>query len=129
MEKMESEAKIDACRCGRLKREAGIEPASSSFLRNLVFRRGDQLKAQILRPLCEPFEKALLVLFFIALLTNIRVFMSKLAGLFQIMGIAKEMLKKTVVRNPGAGVADVVAKGQAEVGITFTSEMIVSKGV
>ena len=51
---------------------------SSSFLRNLVFRRGDQLKTQILRPLCEPFEKTLLVLFIIALLTNIHVFVSEL---------------------------------------------------
>src|SRR5437868_6067710 len=78
MEQTESEKKMDGRNALNVRRDTGIEPATSSFLRNLVFRRGDQLKTQILRPLCEPFEKALLVLFFIALLTNIRVFMSKL---------------------------------------------------
>ena len=52
-----------------------------------------------------------------------------MAGLFHKMGIAEEMEKKTVFRNQGAEVADAVAKGDAEVGITFTSEMIASKGV
>ena len=51
---------------------------TSIFLRNSLFRRGDQLKTQSLCPLREPFEKALLVLFFIALLTDVRVFVSEL---------------------------------------------------
>jgi molybdate transport system substrate-binding protein len=52
-----------------------------------------------------------------------------MAGLFQKMGIAQEMQKKTVFRNQGSEVADAVAKGEAEFGITFTSEMITNKGV
>ena len=39
------------------------------------------------------------------------------------------MQKKTVFRNQGSEVADAVAKGEAEFGITFTSEMITNKGV
>ena len=52
-----------------------------------------------------------------------------IAGLFQKMGIAQEMQKKTVFRNQGSEVADAIAKGDAEIGITFTSEMITNKGV
>ena len=52
-----------------------------------------------------------------------------IAGLFQKMGIAQEMQSKTVFRNQGSEVADAVAKGDAEIGITFTSEMITNKGV
>ena len=52
-----------------------------------------------------------------------------IAGLFEKMGIAAEMQKKTVFRNQGSEVADAVAKGEAELGITFTSEMITNKGV
>jgi molybdate transport system substrate-binding protein len=52
-----------------------------------------------------------------------------MAGLFQKMGIAQEMQKKTVFRNQGSEVADAVAKGDAEFGITFTSEMTSNKGV
>ena len=37
-----------------------------------------------------------------------------MAGLFQKMGIAQEMQKKTVFRNQGSEVADAVAKGEAE---------------
>ncbi len=51
------------------------------------------------------------------------------AGLFQRLGIAAEMQKKTVFRNQGSEVADAVAKGEAEIGITFTSEMVTNKGV
>ena len=51
------------------------------------------------------------------------------AGLFQRLGIASEMQKKTVFRNQGSEVADAVAKGEAEIGITFTSEMVTNKGV
>lgn len=52
-----------------------------------------------------------------------------IAGLFQRMGIAGEMQKKTVFRNQGSEVAAAVAKGDAEIGITFTSEMMLNKGV
>src|SRR5262245_2807313 len=52
-----------------------------------------------------------------------------IAGLFQKMGIAQDMQKKTVFRNQGSEVADAIAKGDAEIGITFTSEMITNKGV
>ncbi|PYS47667.1 MAG: molybdate ABC transporter substrate-binding protein [Acidobacteria bacterium] len=52
-----------------------------------------------------------------------------IAGLFQRLGIAAEMQKKTVFRNQGSEVADAVAKGEAEIGITFTSEMATNKGV
>ena len=37
--------------------------------------------------------------------------------------------KKTVFPNQASEVADAVAKGDAELGITFTSEMITNKGV
>jgi molybdate transport system substrate-binding protein len=52
-----------------------------------------------------------------------------MAGLLQRMGIAAEMQKKIVFRNQGSEVADAVAKGDAELGITFTSEMAPNKGV
>ena len=52
-----------------------------------------------------------------------------IAGLFQRLGIAAEMQKKTVFRTQGSEVADAVAKGEAEIGITFTSEMVSNKGV
>src|SRR5438132_9301187 len=39
------------------------------------------------------------------------------------------MQKKTVFRNQGSEVADAVAKGEAELGVTFTSEMVTNKGV
>jgi molybdate transport system substrate-binding protein len=50
-------------------------------------------------------------------------------GLFERLGIAAEMQKKTVFRTQGSEVADAVAKGEAEIGITFTSEMVPNKGV
>jgi molybdate transport system substrate-binding protein len=52
-----------------------------------------------------------------------------LAGLFEKMGIAEEIRKKTVLRNQGAEVADAVAKGEAELGMTFVSELIPNKGI
>ena len=52
-----------------------------------------------------------------------------MAGLFQRMGIAAEIQKKTVFVTQGSEVADAVAKGAAEIGITFTSEMAPNKGV
>jgi len=52
-----------------------------------------------------------------------------MAGLLNRMGIASEMQKKIVFRNQGSEVAEAVAKGEAEIGITFTSEMAPNKGV
>src|SRR5437667_4303981 len=45
------------------------------------------------------------------------------------MGISREIQEKTVFRNPGSPVTNAVVKGEAEFGITFTSEMITNKGV
>jgi molybdate transport system substrate-binding protein len=50
-------------------------------------------------------------------------------GLLGKMGIAQQMKSKIVYRNQGSEVADAVAKGEAEIGITFTSEMAPNKGV
>jgi len=49
--------------------------------------------------------------------------------LFRKMGIADEMQKKTVFRNQASELADAVAKGDAEFGITYRSEMLLNKGV
>ena len=50
-------------------------------------------------------------------------------GLMQRMGIAEAMKTKIVYRSQGSEVADAVAKGEAELGITFTSELQPNKGV
>src|SRR5688500_11908339 len=50
-------------------------------------------------------------------------------GLLQRMGIADAMKAKIVYRTQGSAVADAVAKGEAELGITFTSELQPNKGV
>ena len=50
-------------------------------------------------------------------------------GLLQRMGIADAMKAKIVYRTQGSEVADAVAKGEAELGITFTSELQPNKGV
>jgi molybdate transport system substrate-binding protein len=50
-------------------------------------------------------------------------------GLMQRMGIADAMKTKIVYRMQGSEVADAVAKGEAELGITFTSELQPNKGV
>ncbi len=52
-----------------------------------------------------------------------------MAGLLQRLGIADEVNKKVVYGNQGSEVAAAVAKGEAETGITFTSEMMPNKGV
>jgi molybdate transport system substrate-binding protein len=52
-----------------------------------------------------------------------------MAGLLQRLGIADEVNKKVVYGYQGSQVADAVAKGEAEIGITFTSEMMPNKGV
>ena len=50
-------------------------------------------------------------------------------GLLARMGIADQMKPKIVYRNQGSEVADAVAKGEAEISITFTSELAPNKGV
>ncbi len=50
-------------------------------------------------------------------------------GLLQRMGIADAMKAKIVYRTQGSEVADAVAKGEAELGISFTSELQPNKGV
>jgi molybdate transport system substrate-binding protein len=52
-----------------------------------------------------------------------------LDGLFKNMGIADEIKKKDVLRKHGSEVAAAVAKGDAELGLTFVSEMMPNKGV
>jgi molybdate transport system substrate-binding protein len=52
-----------------------------------------------------------------------------LDGLFQRMGIADEVKKKTVYGNQGSQVATAVSDGRAELGLTFISEMLPNKGV
>ncbi|HEY6361244.1 MAG TPA: substrate-binding domain-containing protein [Vicinamibacterales bacterium] len=50
-------------------------------------------------------------------------------GLLARMGIAEAMKPKTVYRTQGSEVADAVARGEAELGITFTSELQPNPGV
>lgn len=50
-------------------------------------------------------------------------------GLLGRMGIAEEMKSKIVYRKLGSEVADAVANGEAELGITFTSELQPNPGV
>jgi molybdate transport system substrate-binding protein len=50
-------------------------------------------------------------------------------GLLARMGITDQMKPKIVYRTQGAGVADAVATGAAELGITFIAELSPNKGV
>jgi len=50
-------------------------------------------------------------------------------GLMKKMGIYDEMKPKVVYRNEGSQVADAVAKGDAELGISFIAELAPNKGV
>jgi len=52
-----------------------------------------------------------------------------LDGLFQRMGIGEEVRKKVVWGYQGSQVAEAVAQGRAEIGLTFISEMLPNKGV
>ena len=52
-----------------------------------------------------------------------------LDGLFQQMGIAEAVKKKTVYGMQGSEVAKAVADGKVEIGLTFISEMMPNKGV
>ncbi len=50
-------------------------------------------------------------------------------GLLAKMGIADQMKSKIVYRNQGSEVADAVAKGEAEIGVSFIAELAPNKGV
>jgi len=50
-------------------------------------------------------------------------------SLFERMGIADQMKNKIVYRTQGSEVADAVAKGDAELGISFIAELAPNKGV
>ena len=50
-------------------------------------------------------------------------------GLLTKMGIAEQMKTKIVYRNQGSEVADAVAKGDAELGISFIAELAPNKGL
>ena len=50
-------------------------------------------------------------------------------GLLRRLGIADALKSKIVYRTQGSEVADAVAAGEAELGITFTSELAPNKGV
>ena len=50
-------------------------------------------------------------------------------GLLKQMGIAEQMKSKTVFGTQGSEIATAIADGRAEIGITFSSEMIPNKGV
>jgi molybdate transport system substrate-binding protein len=50
-------------------------------------------------------------------------------GLLEKLGIADEVKKKALLQQSGSAVADAVANGAAEIGISFTSELMPNKGV
>jgi len=52
-----------------------------------------------------------------------------MTGLLERLGIADEVKKRAVLQSSGSAVADAVANGAAEIGITFTSEILPNKGV
>jgi len=52
-----------------------------------------------------------------------------LLSLFETMGIAEEMKRKTLVKPVGIQVATAIANGEAEIGVTFRSELLPNKGV
>jgi molybdate transport system substrate-binding protein len=52
-----------------------------------------------------------------------------MTGLLERLGIADEVKKRAVLQSSGSAVADAVANGAAEVGISFTSELMPNKGV
>ena len=52
-----------------------------------------------------------------------------LLSLFEKMGIAEDMKRKTLVKPVGIQVATAIANGEAEIGVTFRSELLPNKGV
>jgi molybdate transport system substrate-binding protein len=52
-----------------------------------------------------------------------------MTGLLEKLGVADEVKKKALLQPSGGAVADAVADGSAEIGISFTSELMPNKGV
>jgi molybdate transport system substrate-binding protein len=52
-----------------------------------------------------------------------------LTGLLDRLGVADEVKKKSLLQTSGSATAAAVANGAAEIGITFTSELLPNKGV
>jgi molybdate transport system substrate-binding protein len=52
-----------------------------------------------------------------------------MTGLLERLGLTEEVKKKAVLQSSGSAVAAAVANGAAEVGISFTSELMPNKGV
>jgi molybdate transport system substrate-binding protein len=52
-----------------------------------------------------------------------------LTGLLERLGLTEEVKKKALMQGGGSAVADAVANGAAEIGITFGSELLPNKGV
>jgi molybdate transport system substrate-binding protein len=52
-----------------------------------------------------------------------------MTGLLERLGITEEVKKRAVLQSSGSAVADAVANGAAEIGISFTSELLPNKGV
>jgi len=52
-----------------------------------------------------------------------------MTGLLERLGITEEVKKKAVLQSSGSAVADAVANGAAEIGISFTSELMPNKAV
>lgn len=51
-----------------------------------------------------------------------------MTGLLEKLGITEEVKKKALLQKSGSAVADAVATGAAEIGISFTSELMPNKG-
>src|SRR5580692_5795906 len=52
-----------------------------------------------------------------------------MTGLLDRLGLTEEVKKKALLEKSGSAVADAVANGAAEIGISFTSELLPNKGV
>jgi molybdate transport system substrate-binding protein len=52
-----------------------------------------------------------------------------MTGLLDRLGLTEEVKKKALLQSSGSAVADAVANGAAEIGISFTSELLPNKGV
>jgi molybdate transport system substrate-binding protein len=52
-----------------------------------------------------------------------------MSGLLERLGLTEEVKKKALLERSGSAVADAVANGAAEIGISFTSELMPNKGV
>jgi molybdate transport system substrate-binding protein len=52
-----------------------------------------------------------------------------MTGLLDRLGLTEEIKKKELLEKSGSAVADAVANGAAEIGISFTSELLPNKGV